>query len=208
MGSLNLDTSAGQATFHNTPAGPCSHLKASRSEHAAVSVLLLSSWPDILSCPGLVSWATDPHGQTQLPTQKGPGLGSVFHCCCLDKGPAFSSAPGSFISCSRSCLWHPQWHQPLLKDLLSLLADAAPDVHVASPIYVTCRPLQVSALAASGLQLLSCGSISAVLENVQSGAALQPRGSGKLQSLRPQVPFNLILTFKFYLLSVKLTTRM
>lgn len=30
MGSLNLDASAGQATFHNTPAGPCSRLKASK----------------------------------------------------------------------------------------------------------------------------------------------------------------------------------
>ena len=52
---MNLDPSSGQATSHNTPAGPCSRLKASRSEHAQVSVLLLSTWPDILSCPGLVS---------------------------------------------------------------------------------------------------------------------------------------------------------
>ena len=117
MGSLSLDASAGQATFHNTPAGPCSRLKAWRSEHTLVSVLPLSTWPDILSCPGLVSWTADPHGQTQLHTQKGPVLGFVFPCCCLDKGPAFLSAPGPFMSCSRSCLWHPQWHQPLLKDL-------------------------------------------------------------------------------------------
>ena len=207
VGSLNLDPSSGQATSHNTPAGPCSRLKASRSEHAQVSVLLLSTWPDILSCPGLVSWTPDLHGHTPLHTQKSPVLGSVLHWRFLDKGPAFPSAPGPFISCSWSCSWH-RHISPCWKTFVSLLVSTAHDVHVASTFILLARPLQGSALAASGLQLWSCGSISAALKNVQSGIALQPRSSGKLWYLRPKVTFNLILTCKFYLLSVKLMTRM
>lgn len=178
--SLNLDPSAGQATSHNIPAGPCSRLKASRSEHAPVSKLLLSTWPDILSCPGLVSWAPDARGHTLLHTQKDPVLGFMLHWCFLDKGLAFSSAPGPSISCSRSCLWHLQWHQPCWKTFVSLLASTAPTCTWHLPFILLARPLQASALAASGLQLWSCGSISAALKNVQSGVALQPRNSGKL----------------------------
>lgn len=59
----------------------------------------------------------DAHGHTLLHTQKDPVLGFMLHWCFLDKGLAFSSAPGPSISCSRSCLWHRQWRQPLLKDL-------------------------------------------------------------------------------------------
>ena len=139
MRSLNLDPSAGQATSHNIPAGPCSRLKASRSEHAPVSKLLLSTWPDILSCLGLVSWAPDARGHTLLHTQKDAVLGFMLHWCFLDKGLAFSTAPGPSISCSRSCLWHLQWHRPLLKDLRVSPGQHCSNVHMASPIYITCQ---------------------------------------------------------------------
>lgn len=117
--SLNLDPSAGQATLHNIPCwSPCSRLKASRSEHAPVSLAAIVNLAGLSSLPG--GWFHGPRVHMAIhccTLRRTPMLGFMLHWCFLDKGLAFSSAPGPSISCSRSCLWHRQWRQPLLKDL-------------------------------------------------------------------------------------------
>lgn len=88
--SLEPDPSAGQANFHNIPAGPCSRLKASRRARPVSK--LLSTWPDI-SCPG---WF------------HGPRTHMAIHCCTLRRTPCL-------VSCSigASLTKALPFHQPL-----------------------------------------------------------------------------------------------
>ena len=139
MGSLSLDASVGQATFHNTPAGPCSRLKARRSEHAPS--LCCSCQPGLTFSPAR-GWFRGPlthMARHSCTLRRAPFLVLWSPVAVLTKAQPFHQPLGPSCHVAGPACGTHSGISPCWKTFTSLLASAAPDVHMASPIYITCQ---------------------------------------------------------------------
>lgn len=177
---------------------------------SSLSVLLLSTWPDILTGSG------GPHGPPTL---------ARSHAAPHSEAPwAWFQAP-LLLSCKGLCIFILHWAPHSLNPahganrvltarvkrpelLCPLLVTTAPSSYQTLPFPLPARPPRASAWADPASELRFCRPIQVALKTVRRRvAALQPWSAGQLWCPAQKARFSLILTYEFCLSSVKRRTR-